>query len=328
MRAGPEIALRVPLHPSADDEQLQTSGTVAFAATAGALFFLTRDTAATAADMICHRVLVCVLMSLNLSTRIIDQSWPSQSKPASPPTPLALRRNLPLCPSISSSTSPPVSNSSLCIVFCLHRSFTLFYMRLCVVIPLPPSLSALYSSLYWAFLPSLLSLSLSPSLGEWEMININVSSFLPPYFPSSTFLSSLFFNNSSLFCSSHYLYLSLGLYPSSSLSLTLPSICLRLDLFLPFCLSFSGPLSAAVQYSSITVVLIIPFSACSHTVIYQINNPPLLLILCSPQHLLSYCAKWGCSACQMSLRVKVPSIQLSSLISKIAGCPYLRLFRF
>lgn len=165
MRAGPEIALRVPLHPSADDEQLQTSGTVAFAATAGALFFLTRDTAATAADMICHRVLVCVLMSLNLSTRIIDQSWLSQSKPASPPTPLALRRNLPLCPSISSSTSPPVSNSSLCIVFCLHLSFTLFYMRLCVVIPLPPSLSALYSSLYWAFLPSLLSLSLSPSLG-------------------------------------------------------------------------------------------------------------------------------------------------------------------
>lgn len=106
--------------------------------------------------------------------------------------------------------------------------------------------------------------------------------FFLPIFPLPLFYLLFFFNNSSLFCSSHYLYLSLGLYPSSSLSLTLPSICLRLDLFLPFCLSFSGPLSAAVQYSSITVVLIIPFSACSHTVIYQINNPPLLLILCSP----------------------------------------------
>lgn len=120
----------------------------------------------------------------------------------------------------------------------------------------------------------------------------------------------------------HYLYLSLGLYPSSLLSLNLPSICLHLYLFLPP-LPLSSPsflrprLSAAVQYSSITVVLIIPFSACSHTVIYQINNPSLLLLLCLPRSpSLSFLTvpSEGCSACQMSLRVKVPSLQPSPLI--------------
>lgn len=145
-----------------------------------------------------------------------------------------------------------------------------------------------YIHLCWALLSPLLFLS--------QNININTSFVFP----------LLVFSTTDLFPAPSTIY--------TSIPFTQPSLHLSRSPFLSSCLSlFLWPsLSAAVQYSSITVVLIIPSSACSHTVIYQINNPSLLHILCTPNpRLLSL----GCSACQMGFRVNVPSLQPSSLIT-------------
>lgn len=94
------------------------------------------------ACVIYRRVLVCVLMSLNFSVRIIDQSCPTNPSP--PIRPL-----------------PPVGKLHL---FHIHpcvlsfSSISSFYVPLCVIIPLPPSLCVLYSSLLSFALSSPLSL--------------------------------------------------------------------------------------------------------------------------------------------------------------------------
>lgn len=193
-------------------------------------------------------------------------------------------------------TPPPVSYSSLRIVF---ASTTLCFIRASVLL-FPPSVCLKFISL---LSPP------GPSLTEREIININAP---PPVFPLPLFLIFLLLLISFLL---HYLYLSLGLYPSSLLSLNLPSICLHL--------SPLARLSAAVQYSSITVVLIIPFSACSHTVIYQINNPPLLRLLRPTSSPLSWrrvrmLAMSDGFACQSPI---ITTIIINNRIW-IAGCPY------
>lgn len=123
--------------------------------------------------MIYHSVLVCVLNVIELlRVRGIDQT---------PTHPLA----------------PPASCSTLRIVFCLHLSVTLFYMRLCVDRS-PPSISVCFIFISLLSLPSFTPLSLL-SLTEREIININVSLLFSPSF---TFLS--FFYYRSLFCSTIY----------------------------------------------------------------------------------------------------------------------------
>lgn len=192
-------------------------------------------------------------------------------------------------PSLTSLTHPPSPPTlslyiSTCFIFIppycllppsLRLSLSVLYASLCC--RSPPSVSVCFIFISLLSLPPFSPLSLSLSLSERLLILMCLSSSLPPYLPSSTFFFTFLLLLISFLL--HYLYLSLGLYPSSLLSLNLPSICLHLYLFSS---SLSSPLSAAVQYSSITVVLIIPFSACSHTVIYQINNPSFLLILCLP----------------------------------------------
>ena len=248
-------------------------------------------------------------MCFNVIELLRTRYWSDSPPPIQPLLPLSL------------STSPPVSYSSLRIVFLppsLHRSSVL-YASSCVVIPLPPSLSVLNSSLYWASPPSPLFLSLT----EREIININVSLLLLSLFPLPLFFVSYPFTTD-LFSALPSLFIPLSGSLSLIIAFTQPSLHLSPSLPLssppPPSLfpSFLRPrLSAAVQYSSITVVLIIPFSACSHTVIYQINNPSLLLLLCLPlSPSLSFLTvpSEGYSACQMSLRVKVPSLQPSPLI--------------
>lgn len=170
-------------------------------------------------------------MSLNYCVLGIDQT-----PPPSPPSPIH-----PLLP-LSLSTSPPVSYSSLRIVFCLHLSvsLSLFYMRLCVVVPLPPSLSVLYSSLYWASLPSPLFLSLS--LSERLLILMCLSSSLPPYLPSSTFFYLSF--TTDLFSAPLFIPLSGSL--SLIIAFTQPSLHLSPSLSLFFLSLFSALCSCSV----------------------------------------------------------------------------------
>lgn len=86
-----------------------------------------------AADMIYHSVLVCVLNVIELlRVRGIDQT---------PTHPLAR-------PALSLSTSPPVSYSTLRIVFASISPSLCFICASVLIVPLPPSLSVLYSSLY------------------------------------------------------------------------------------------------------------------------------------------------------------------------------------
>lgn len=194
---------------------------VVLVAVAGVPSCLTRDSAA---DMIYHGVLVCVLMSLNHCVGIIDQS---------PPPPL------------SSLYISPVSYSSPCIVFLPPSPAALCFI--CISVLSFPSLHLCLFYIHLSIEPSLLP---SFSLTEREIININVSVLLllPPLslfiFPPSLFFVFLLL----LISSSHYLYLSLGLYPSSSLSLNLPSICLH-------SLSLSFPATGSLQLFSIHLLL-------------------------------------------------------------------------